>query len=96
MQRELEPTEVGGELLPALFHLDQHLAGDQGISEPHATASPTLRDPVLKAHAGFCGVLPPPGTEQLLNEGLGFLLLIAAAAGDPLGEGVERLLICHG
>jgi hypothetical protein len=27
---------------------------------------------------------------------LGFLLLVAAAAGDPLGKGVERLLICHG
>jgi hypothetical protein len=26
----------------------------------------------------------------------GLLLLVAAAAGDPLGEGVERLLICHG
>jgi hypothetical protein len=25
----------------------------------------------------------------------GLLLLVAAAAGDPLGEGVERLLICH-
>jgi hypothetical protein len=23
------------------------------------------------------------------------LLLVAAAAGDPLGEGVERLLVCH-
>jgi integrase len=31
-----------------------------------------------------------------LNEGLALLLLVAAAAGDPLGEGVERLLICHG
>ena len=42
MQRELEPTEVGGELLPALFHLDQHLAGDQGIRVPHAAAHPPL------------------------------------------------------
>jgi hypothetical protein len=72
-----------------------------GLSRPEpllhpATASPTLRDPVLKAHAGLCGVLPPPGTEQLLHEGLALLLLVAAAAGDPLGEGVERLLICHG
>jgi len=25
----------------------------------------------------------------------GFVLLGAAAAGDPLGEGVERLLVCH-
>lgn len=37
-----------------------------------------------------------PGRQQLLNESLGFLLLVAAAAGDPLGKGVERLLICHG
>jgi hypothetical protein len=88
------------EVLPkghaALFHLDQHLAWDQGISEPHASASPTLGNLVLKAHTGFCGIRPAPGTEQLLNEGLALLLLVAAAAGDPLGEGVERLLICHG
>jgi len=82
------------EVLPeghaALFHLDQHLAWDQGISEPHASASPTLGNLVLKAHTGFCGIRPAPGTEQLLNEGLALLLLVAAAAGGPLGKGVER------
>jgi hypothetical protein len=27
---------------------------------------------------------------------MGLLLLVAAPAGSPLGEGMERLLICHG
>jgi hypothetical protein len=67
-------------------YLDQHLAGDQGISEPHAAARATFGDLVLKAHPGFCGVLPAPSSEELLNEGLAHLLLVAAAAGNPLGE----------
>ena len=81
---------MGCELIPAWLHLDQHLAWDEGIGEPHPTSGPTLGDPVLEAHAGL------GGGEELLHKGLAFLLLVAAAAGDPLGEGVECLLICHG
>ncbi len=54
------------------------------------------RNLVSELSAGFVYVLFPSIRQQLLNEGLALLLLIAAAAGDPLGEGVERLLICHG
>ena len=56
---------------------------------------PTLVDLVLKAHTSFCCIRPAPGSEQLLTEGLPLLFLIAAAAGDPLGEGVECVLVSH-
>lgn len=50
----------------------------------------------LKPDAGFASVASVPNPRQLFQEGASLLLRVAAAAGDPLGERVVRLLICYG
>ena len=45
---------------------------------------------------GLNCVFLTPGGQQLLNEGLCLLLFVAAAARNPLGKGVKRVLVGHG
>jgi hypothetical protein len=49
----------------------------------------------IKLTPTFGGVLPLSSEQQQLHEGMCLLLLVTAAAGEPLGVDVECLLDCY-